>query len=89
MLLDVLSTRADNIIQNDYVNDKVLNEKNIEDIKDEYNFEEIKDAFDDRCVPPQLELFFSGDNENFVNACNLIGLEDGNNEFVYIYIFLL
>ena len=29
-------------IEDVYVNDKVLNEKNIEDIKDEYNFEEIK-----------------------------------------------
>lgn len=29
-------------IEDVYVNDKVLNEKDIEDIKDEYNFEEIK-----------------------------------------------
>ena len=82
MSLNVLSTKTDDIIQNSYVNDKVLNEKNIEDSKEEYNFEETKDHFDDGRVPPKLEFFFSGDNENFVNACNLIGLDQENNEFV-------
>ena len=81
-LLDVLSTKVDDIIQDNYVNDKVLNGKNIEDIKGGYNFEEIKDAFDDRRVPPKLEIFFGGDNDNLLNACNLIGLNEGNNEFV-------
>ena len=57
-LLDVLSTKVDDIIQDNSVNHKVLNEKNIEDIKDGYNFKEIKDAFDDGRVPPQLEFFF-------------------------------
>ena len=82
MSLNVLSTKTDDIIQNNYVNDKVLNVKNIEDSKEEYNFEETKDHFDDGRVPPKLEFFFGGDNENFVNACNLIGLDKENNEFV-------
>ena len=81
-LLDVLSTKANDIIQDDYVNDKVLNEKSIEDIKDEYNFEEIKDSFDDGSIPPQLEFSFGGDNDNFLNARNLIGLNEDNNKFV-------
>ena len=32
-------------------------------------------------MPPELEFFFGGDNENFLNACNLIGLDKDNNEF--------
>ena len=70
-LLDVLLTKSDDIIQGDYIN-----------IKDEYNFEGIKDAFDDERVPPQLEFFFSGENDNFLNACNFIGLNKDNNKFV-------
>ena len=44
-----LSTKADKILQDDYINDNVLNEKTIEEIKDEYNFDQIKGK-----VPPQL-----------------------------------
>ena len=32
-------------------------------------------------MPPELEFFFGGDNENFLNACNLIELDKDNNEF--------
>ena len=81
-----MSTKAD-IIQDDYANDKILNEKNIKDIKDKYNLEEIKDAFDDGCILPQLEFFFVGDNDDFLNACNLIGLDENNNEFVLFLYF--
>ena len=70
------------ILQDDYINDNVLIEETIEEIKDGYNFHQIKDAFDEGKVPPQLEFFFGKDNENFVNACNLIGPDEENNEFV-------
>ena len=30
---------------------------------------------------PQLECFFGRDNENFLNACNLVGLDENKNEF--------
>ena len=33
-------------------------------------------------MPPQLEFFFGGDNENFVNQCNFIGLDKGNNKLI-------
>ena len=29
-----------------------------------------------------LNFFFDGDNDNLLNACNLIGLNEDNNEFV-------
>ena len=59
-----------------------MKKKTIEEIKDEYNFDQIKDTFDEGKVPPQIEFFFGTDNENFVNACNLIELHEDNNEFV-------
>ena len=39
LLINVLSTKADEILQDDYVNDNPLNEKAIKEIKDEYNFD--------------------------------------------------
>ena len=53
----MLTTEAEGILEDDYVNDKVIQEKTIEQIKDEYNFDDIKDAFDEGKTPPQLELF--------------------------------
>ena len=46
-LLNVLPTNTENIVKDDYVNDKVIEDKTIEQIKDEYNVDAIKDAFDD------------------------------------------
>ena len=44
---------ADGISEDDYVNDKVIQGKNNEKIKDEYNFDDTKDAFDEEKIPPQ------------------------------------
>ena len=49
-LLNILSTDAEDILKNNYVNDKVLQDKTIEQIKAEFNFDDIKDAFDNRQV---------------------------------------
>ena len=57
LILNVLTTEAKVILENDYVNDEVIQEKTFEQIKDEYNFDDIKDAFDEGKIPPQLELF--------------------------------
>ena len=56
--MNVLSTDAEEILKDDYVSDKVLEDKTIEQTKDEYNFDEIKDAFDEREIPTQLKFFF-------------------------------
>ena len=53
----MLTTEAAGILEDDYVNDKVIQEKTIEQIKDEYNFDDIKDAFDEGRIPPQLQFF--------------------------------
>ena len=67
-LLNVLSAKADDILNTDYINDKKLNEKEIEDIKEEVDFENIKNTLDEGNIPQQLEFFFGGDNENFFNC---------------------
>ena len=63
------------ILEDDYINDKILEDKTLEQ-------DEIKDAFDDGKTPPQLEFLFGGDNNNFVQACNFLSLNEDNNEFV-------
>ena len=57
-MLNFLSTGAEGILADDYVNPEELQDKTIEQIKEEYKFNEIKDAFDEGKIPPQLEFFF-------------------------------
>ena len=78
----VLTTESESILEDDYVNDKVIQEKAIQQIKDEYNFDDIKDAFDERKIPPTARIFFGGDNDNFVNVCNFLFLNEENKEFI-------
>ena len=59
-LLNVLTTKAEDILADNFVNDKATEEKTIEQLKDEYKFDEIKDAFDEGAVPHQLEFFYGG-----------------------------
>ena len=82
-MLNFLSTDTEKILTNDYVNAKKLQDKTLEQIKEEYKFDEIKDAFDEGNKTPQLDLFFRGDNNNFVQACNFLSLNEDNNEFVF------
>ena len=56
-LLNFLSTDAEGILADDYVNLEKLQDRAIEQIKEEYKFDEIKDAFDKRKIPPLLEFF--------------------------------
>ena len=55
-LLNALGIEAVEILKDDFVSDKSLEEKKIEQIKEEYNFDEIKDAFDNGAVPEQLVI---------------------------------
>ena len=48
-LLNNLGTRAEDILADEIVNDKDIEQKKTkEQIKDKYNFHEIKDAFDEK-----------------------------------------
>ena len=81
-LLNVLSAKEDDILSTDYISNKELNEKKTEDINKEYDFENIKNILAEGNIPQQPEFFFGGDNENFLIACNLLGLNKDNNEFI-------
>ena len=56
-LLNFLSTDAEGILADDYVNPEELQDRTIEQTKEEYIFDEIKDAFDEGKIPSQLEFF--------------------------------
>ena len=71
-----------NVLQNGYVSDRVLNEKNIADIKEEYNSDDIKNELDERPVPPSLEFFYGGENEHFWLSCDMLNLNKNNSAFI-------
>ena len=64
-LLNTLGTRAGDILANEFVNNKDIEQKTIEQIKDKYNFDEISNNFDNAAAPHQLECFYGGGNKNF------------------------
>ena len=64
------------------MNSKNLEDEALENIKEKYGFEEIKNVFDEASVPEQLEFFYGGNNENFVQACNFLSLNEDSNEFI-------
>ena len=55
-LLNVLPTDTENTVKDDYINDKVIEDKTIEQIKDECNIDVVKDALDDGQV--LIKFFF-------------------------------
>ena len=78
----MLGREAEDILKEELVNSKELEDGTLENIKDEYNFDEIKDTFDDAAVPKQLEFFYGGNNDNFIHACNFLSPNEDNNEFI-------
>ena len=56
-LLNFLSAYAEKMLTDDYVNDKELQDKTLEQIKEEYKFDETEDVFDKGIIPSQLEFF--------------------------------
>ena len=81
-LANILGAEAEDILKENFVNSKKLEDEALENIKEEYGFEEIKNAFDEASVPEQLEFYYGRNNENFVRACNFLSLNEDNNEFV-------
>ena len=56
-LANVLGTEGEKILEDNLLQAKELEDKNIEQIKEEYEFDKIKDVFDKRTVSPQLDFF--------------------------------
>ena len=70
-LANLLGPEAEDILDEKLVNKKQLETlETLENIREENSFEEIKDAFDEISVPHELDFFYGGSNENFVNAYN-------------------
>ena len=75
-------TEAEDILEDKYLNSKELEDKTLENINEEYNFHEIKDAFDKASVPSSLQFFYGGEDDEFIEACSLLSLNEDNNDFV-------
>ena len=74
-------TEGEQILEDDFLRVKELEEKSIDEIKEEYQFDKIKDAFDEGTIPPQLDFFYGGKqlSENFICVCNFLLF---NNEII-------
>ena len=83
-LLNFPSTEAKYILADDYVNPEELQDRKTEQIKEEYKFDETKDGFDEEKIPPKLEYFFRGDNDNALLTCNFLSLSEDDSE---LYLF--
>ena len=78
----MLGVEAEDILDEKFVNKKELEEEALENAKEEYDVEEIKDGFDEGVIPNQLDFFYSGINENFVQACYVLSPTNDNREFI-------
>ena len=83
-LANVLGTEGEQILDDNFLQAKELEDKNIKKIAEQYEFNKIKDAFDEGTIPPQPDFFYGEDHlpKNFKYACNILSLNDGNIGFV-------
>ena len=78
----MLEVEADDILDEKFKNKKELEDEALENIKEEYGFEEIKNVFDEGAIPNQLDFFYGGINENFVQACYFLSPSNDNRQFI-------
>ena len=88
-LLNTLRVKADDILDQEFVNKKQQEDEVLEQIKEEYNFDEIKDAFDGSTVPQQLDFFYGSENSHFNRAVEFLSLSNENREFIAFYYLIL
>ena len=82
-LANVLSAEAEDILEDNFINSKKLEDDALENKKEEYGFEEIQDVFDEASLPQQLKFSYGGNNNNFVRACNILSLNEDSYVFIY------
>ena len=82
--MNVLGKDGEEILEDNFLQAKELEDKNIEETKEEYVFDETKDAFDEGTIPPQLDFFYGGEHlsDNFKHACIFLSLNYENIGFV-------
>ena len=78
----MLGVEAEDILDEKFVNKIELEEEALENAKEEYDVEEIKDDFDEGVISNQLDFFYSGINENFVQSCYVLSPTNDNREFI-------
>ena len=81
-LANLLGVEDEDILDEKFKNKKELEDEALENIKEEYGFEEIKNVFDEGAIPNQLDFFYGGINENFVQACYFLSPSNDNREFI-------
>ena len=81
-MLNFLSTDAEKILTDDYVNGKKLQDKTLGQMKEEYKFDEIKDAFDEGKIPPSSNYFSVVTIIILYMPVIVLSLNEDNNEFV-------
>ena len=77
-LLNALGTEAADILKDEFVSDKRLEEKTIKQIKEEYNVDKIKDAFHNAVFCNSWDFFI---------ACNLLLPDNDNSDFISFLCF--
>ena len=58
----MLGAEGEEILENNFLRDTELEDKNIKEIKEEHEFDKTKDAFDDGAVLPLLDFFYDGEH---------------------------
>ena len=71
-LLNSLGVEADDVLHQEFVSNKELQDATLEQIKEEY----------EASVPAQLDFFYGGENINFVRAAEFLSLNQENREFI-------
>ena len=81
-LANTLGPEAEEYLYERFVNKNEHENEVLENIKKEYGFDEIKYAFYEASVPHQLEFFYGGINEKFIQACYFLSPNNDNSEFI-------
>ena len=77
-LANVLGTEGDEILEDDFLQVKELEDKNIEEIKEEYDINKIKGAFNEAVLFHDVESL----SKSFDQACNILLPNNKNIGFV-------
>ena len=86
-LLNSLGVEADDVLNQEFVSSKELQDATLEQIKEEYDFNKIENAFDEGSIPAQLDFFYGDENSNFVQAAEVLPLNQENREFIALLLF--
>ena len=87
-LLNSLGTSAKTIFDDSIPTQKEEEEEIFKDIFDEYNIEDIKNTMDEKGeIPESIYFFYGGENEEFVQALEFIGLSPITREFAAFLLF--